>query len=51
MDFEEAYRPRVIDTFAGYPPNFISNQDLVAAKKASGRAQDLIDIEALKMVQ
>jgi hypothetical protein len=37
----------VIDAASGVKANFISRGDLMAAKRASGRAQDLADVEAM----
>jgi hypothetical protein len=48
-DFEEAWRRRVdvqIDDDLSVP--FISREDLVVAKLSAGRAQDLIDVDALR---
>jgi len=49
VDFEEAWGRRVdvqIDDDLSVP--FISRQDLLIAKLAAGRAQDLIDVDALR---
>ena len=45
--FEEAWERREIVWFEDLPVLFISRQDLKAAKRASGRPQDLIDAELL----
>jgi hypothetical protein len=49
VEFEEAWRRRVnvrIDDDLSVP--FISREDLLVAKLAAGRAQDLIDVDALR---
>ena len=49
VEFEEAWRRRVdvrIDDDLSVP--FISREDLLVAKISSGRAQDLIDVDALR---
>ena len=49
VEFEEAWNRRVdvqIDDDLSVP--FISRQDLLTAKLAAGRAQDLIDVDALR---
>ena len=49
VEFEEAWSRRVdvqIDDDLSVP--FISRQDLLLAKVAAGRAQDLIDVDALR---
>ena len=45
--FEEAWERRETVWFDDLPVFFISRQDLIAAKRASGRPQDLIDAELL----
>lgn len=47
LDFEESWERRVVVDFDGLPVLFISREDLIMAKLASGRAQDLIDAEIL----
>ncbi len=54
IDFEQAWNRRieaVIDASSGLMANFISAGDLIAAKLASGRPQDLADAEAVKQAQ
>jgi hypothetical protein len=49
IEFEEAWRRRVdvrIDDDLSVP--FISREDLLVAKLSAGRAQDLIDVDALR---
>ena len=45
--FDEAWQRRVTVDFDGLPISFISRLDLIQAKLASGRPQDLIDAESL----
>lgn len=45
--FAEAWPRRVEMDFDGLLVPFISRQDLIAAKRAAGRPQDLLDIEIL----
>jgi SAM-dependent methyltransferase len=46
-DFEEAWNNRDEIDFEGLGVFFISKEDLITAKLASGRPQDLIDVESL----
>ena len=46
--FEKGWSRRQIVDFDGLKVNFISKQDLVTAKRASGRPQDLIDADLLE---
>lgn len=51
IEFEGAWRRRVEEVFdreAGLRASFISREDLVAAKRAAGRPQDLADIAAIE---
>lgn len=47
VTFEEAWDRRESVTISGQPVPFISKQDLIKAKEASGRPQDLLDVENL----
>jgi predicted nucleotidyltransferase len=47
MGFEIAWQRRVEIDFNGLVVKFISREDLITVKKASGRPQDLIDAELL----
>ena len=47
VEFESAWRARVEVDFEELTVNFISKEDLITAKRASGRTQDLIDAETL----
>ncbi len=51
VEFDAAWPRRVedvIDPATGLKGAFISRDDLIAAKLASGRAQDLADVEAIR---
>lgn len=48
VEFESAWENRVIVKLDGFDISFISRADLIAAKTASGRPQDNIDVEKLK---
>ena len=45
--FEPAWRRRMEVDFDGLVVPFISREDLIEAKRASGRPQDLLDVESL----
>jgi hypothetical protein len=49
--FEDAWMNRVEADFDGVIANLISRTDLIAAKKAAGRPQDLIDIDNLTLAE
>jgi hypothetical protein len=51
VDFDAAWERRVVtvvDTATGLRANFISAEDLIASKLASGRPQDLADSDAIR---
>jgi hypothetical protein len=51
VDFEAAWERRVegvLDAAGGLKAFFISKDDLIAAKLASGRLQDLADVSAIE---
>jgi hypothetical protein len=51
VDFDGAWERRVeaiIDAQTGLKANFISREDLIAGKLASGRPQDLADVDAIR---
>lgn len=51
VEFDAAWPRRiedVIDQATGLKASFISRDDLIAAKLAGGRAQDLADVEAIR---
>jgi len=50
-DFELAWRNRNAVDFDGLVVHFISKQDLIKSKKATGRPQDLIDADLLSQVE
>ena len=47
VEFEPAWRRRVEVDFDGLLVPFISRADLISAKQASARPQDMIDVHAL----
>jgi hypothetical protein len=51
VDFDAAWERRaegVVDTKSGLSAFFISKDDLIAAKLASGRPQDIADVDAIR---
>ncbi|SPF51519.1 hypothetical protein SBA4_4670018 [Candidatus Sulfopaludibacter sp. SbA4] len=51
VEFDTAWARRVEEVFdeqTNLRANFISREDLLAAKRAAGRPQDLADIEAIE---
>jgi hypothetical protein len=51
VDFDAAWERRVegvVDPATGFKAFFISKEDLIAAKRASGRLQDLADVSAIQ---
>jgi len=48
VKFSSAWSRRKQLTIDGVEMNFISKEDLIASKKASGRSQDLIDVKSLE---
>ena len=48
LEFERAWKNRVEIEFDELLVTFISKEDLIAAKRASGRPQDLIDADTLE---
>ena len=50
VEFEKAWRKRAKIEFDGLLLSFISREDLITAKRASGRPQDLLDADALEKV-
>jgi hypothetical protein len=47
VEFDEAWAERVAANLHGVPVHFISRQCLIRNKQATGRTQDLADLEAL----
>jgi hypothetical protein len=50
-DFEKSWRTKNDVDFEGLAVHFISRQDLIESKLASGRPQDLIDADLLSQVK
>ncbi len=48
VEFEDAWQDKEDSTYDGIPIFIIGKASLIAAKKAAGRPQDLIDIEWLE---
>jgi predicted nucleotidyltransferase len=48
IDFDDAWKNRVAVDFDGLNVYFVSKEDLILSKRASGRPQDLIDVELLE---
>jgi hypothetical protein len=51
VDFDAAWERRIeaiIDPASGLKASFISREDLIAGKLASGRPQDLADVDAIR---
>ena len=46
-DFEEVWRTRIRTELGGVPVNMIGKQEYIKNKRASGRARDLADLDAL----
>jgi len=54
VEFDEAWPRRikaVVDHASGLKASFISREDLIAAKLAAGRPQDLADVDAIRKAQ
>ena len=54
VEFDAAWERRaedVVDAASGLKANFISREDLMAAKRAAGRPQDLADVEAIRKAE
>ena len=50
VQFEDCWNRQFEADFDGLKVNFISKEDLIIAKRASGRPQDLIDVDLLLLV-
>ena len=48
VEFQAAWQRRVEVDFDGLLVPFISRENLIRAKQAAGRPQDLIDLQALR---
>jgi len=51
IDFKDAYRNKLIIDIEGLPVNYIGLDDLIRNKQASGRKQDLSDVNALNKLK
>ena len=52
FDFETTYaRAAILDLSPGVSAYFVSRDDLIAMKRAAGRAQDALDIEGLESLK
>ena len=51
VEFSAAWTDRLVATLAGIPVPVLSRHHLIANKKASGRLQDLADIERLEELE
>ena len=51
IDFEECYERRIKAELDGTEVKFLSLQDLIRAKRAAGRLQDLADAEQLEKLE
>jgi hypothetical protein len=51
IDFDAAWNDRNIVDLDGHSISFISKEWLIKAKRATGRPQDLIDLEALERTE
>lgn len=51
LDFQQAYKNKIEVEIGSVTIPFISRLDLIKSKKASGRPQDLIDVEKLEKVE
>ncbi len=49
-DFPACYSRRIVATWEGVPVSIIARCDLIAIKRASGRPQDILDVEVLEAV-
>ena len=47
ITFESAYKNKSCSTYDGEPINILGKEDLIKTKKATGRAQDMLDVENL----
>lgn len=47
VTWEAAHAGRVEGTYGGVPVHFLGRPEFVANKRASGRAKDLADLEAI----
>jgi hypothetical protein len=50
VNFKQAWNNRTTGKYGNLKANFISKSDLIKNKRASGRAQDIADVEKLKKI-
>jgi hypothetical protein len=48
VEFEDAWAKRVVARYGDQQVSFLSKADLILNKRASGRKQDLLDLESLE---
>ncbi len=48
LQFSEAWKNRVVDSYDDQPLSILSLEDILKAKQAAGRPRDLLDIEVLQ---
>ncbi len=51
LDFAQCWARKIVVEMESMPVNYIGLDDLIAAKTAAGRKQDLLDLEALYRVK
>lgn len=51
VDFDQAWERRNLVVVDGIEAAFISRSDLIAAKRAAGRPQDMMDLKLLEQIQ
>ena len=51
VEFEAAFERRIRTEWDGVPVSILGLEDLIAAKRAAGRPQDLLDAESLERVR
>ena len=49
VNFKNYFNSRIVADFGDFKVNFISKDDLLINKRASGRPQDIVDFEKLKI--
>jgi len=48
VGFDAAWARRTETTYGDVPTHVLSKQDVIAAKRAAGRPQDIVDLDALQ---
>jgi hypothetical protein len=51
VEFENAWKNKVVGKYGTEPCFFISSDDLIKNKQASGRPQDIADIKILEKIK